>query len=668
MKSNYSTIFWSLILSLFLMVSQNSWASKEKNKDHIKILIDKEVNENLSNLIEYLENNLDIEVEIVSFSTLKELFAIINKGDFDIIYNTPFFYTLARTQSDNIEPFMSFADSAGNPGVYYSCFIRSEKSDVQSLDQLIEQSHDYEFIFASSSSTSGHLLPRMQLASMGITLPEMFFNSVNYSNGHSAVKQEVIESAQKIGACACEESGVNMEGLKTLFRSPPILHKFYAANKSFDKKLRAKIQHALEKMHENPSDTTYQKLMASHDDAKSKRMVSITEEPLKPMLESIKDIKDLVFFISLYEEKFKVQQQKLAEGNAILKDQESKMEAQKAILDKQLIQIENQSVLLYLSVLFIVLALVSAGIFYNNYRQKKKLNDSLAEKNNEIASQNFELQQQKEEMEAQQEFIAERVKELEYKNQLIHSSINSAKTIQRAVFPEKLDATDLIEEFFILNKPKDTVSGDFHWSSRVEDTLWLVAADCTGHGVPGAFMTLLGNSLLDKLININKIESPAEVLSELDLELKKLLGHSDKGKHSGMDMVIMKFTKIDEYLVQMVFCGAKNNLYIIKPDGAFVELKGDRVSISGNLISNKGFSDQIEHLPKGSILLTGSDGYQDQNDIHRKGFGKKRLKQFFKDNSEKSPSELKDIFEGKLKEHMQGTEQRDDILLMCAKI
>lgn len=650
------------------MLSQNTWASTEKNKDRIRILIDKEVNENLSYLIDYLENNLDLEVEIVSFNTLKELFAIINKGNFDIIYNTPFFYTLARTQTNNIEPFMSFADSTGKPVVYYSCFIRSDKSDVQSLDNLIEKSHEYEFVFASSSSTSGHLLPRMQLASMGITLPEMVFSDVNYSTGHATVKKDVADTTNKIGACACEEDGVSMAGIKTLFRSPPILHKFYAANKSFDKKLRAKVQNAIERMHENPADTTYQKLMASHDDPNARRMVSITEKPLKPMLESLKDIKDLVFFISLYEERFKTQQSKLAEGNAILKEQESKMEAQKAILDKQLVQIENQSLLLYLSVLFIVLALVSAGIFYNNYRQKKKLNDSLAEKNNEIESQNFELQQQQEEMEAQQEFIAERVKELEYKNQLIHSSINSAKTIQRAVFPEKLEAEELIEDFFILNRPKDTVSGDFHWSSRVDDTLWLVAADCTGHGVPGAFMTLLGNSLLDKLINIGKIESPAEVLRTLDIELKKLLGHSDKGKHSGMDMVIMKLTKIDDYLVEMVFCGAKNNLYIIKPDGAFVELRGDRVSISGNFISDKDFSDQIEVLPKGSILLTGSDGYQDQNDVHRKGFGKKRLKQFFKDNSDKSPQELKEIFEGKLEEHMQGTEQRDDILLMCARI
>ncbi|WP_045114962.1 SpoIIE family protein phosphatase [Microscilla marina] len=316
------------------------------------------------------------------------------------------------------------------------------------------------------------------------------------------------------------------------------------------------------------------------------------------------------------------------------------------------------------------LVLVLAIVLYRSAQIRKKKNSLLKEQQNEIMTQNEELFQQQEEILAQQEFVENQNKELSRKNLMINQSINSAQLIQEAILPYESKLNSLLKDYFIFYRPKDIVSGDFYWLNKIEHKTILIAADCTGHGVPGAFMSLISNTLFDKIVRVWGITEASEILKKAQSEIRILLRQQELGYANGMDvcLVVMKDTPQGQVKVQ--FAGAKRPLYYIKNgESTLQEIRGTRMSIGGRERKDRPSFTQTELLlDKGSILYLGSDGYADQNNQKRKAFAVRNLKLLLEKISAQSMPEQKQILNKTLDAHMKGTEQRDDIMLIGVKL
>ncbi len=295
----------------------------------------------------------------------------------------------------------------------------------------------------------------------------------------------------------------------------------------------------------------------------------------------------------------------------------------------------------------------------------------LYEKNAEVQAQAEELFQQTEELASQRDYIETKSEEISLKNQQINHSLNAAFTIQHAILPHTKQLDHTLKEYYVLYRPKDVVSGDFYWLTTVEKpsedtpTHFMAAVDCTGHGIPGAFMTLIGNRSLDKIVKGLHLYAPSEILYRLHKEIRQLLRQEDTHNNFGMDMALLSWRQVDDESFKITFCGAKNDLYYISSqDNALKKLKGDRRAIGGEQNESIPFTDQELHLPKGSMVYLGTDGLEDQNDPKRKRFGRKSLEDLLISHHQKPLHEQQEILEEALDKHKLGSPQRDDILWM----
>lgn len=229
---------------------------------------------------------------------------------------------------------------------------------------------------------------------------------------------------------------------------------------------------------------------------------------------------------------------------------------------------------------FILLAIIF-GIIYYSYIQKKKMTVSLKKQKNKIAFQNKE----------------------------ITDSIKYAKKIQTSVLPDEKILNNFITDYFIFFKPKDIVSGDFYWMNDKKDKLILSVADCTGHGVPGAFMSMLAISSLNQIVNEYGITSTSEILNRLRVNIIQALKQKgeDNEIDDGLDISICSINKND---YSFEFAGANSSIYLIKSNN-FVEFKGDKMPI-GYYLNMKDFSSKSLQLSKGDKIYLFSDGYIDQ--------------------------------------------------------
>jgi ligand-binding sensor domain-containing protein/serine phosphatase RsbU (regulator of sigma subunit) len=216
--------------------------------------------------------------------------------------------------------------------------------------------------------------------------------------------------------------------------------------------------------------------------------------------------------------------------------------------------------------------------------------------------------------------------ELEIKNKDITDSINYAKRIQEALLPSKHYIFKKLSQTFIYFRPRDIVSGDFYWFTETPDSYIIAAVDCTGHGVPGAFMSLIGSTLLNEIINTNGITSPARILTELNAKIVETLKQERSGFYSydGMDMALCT---INKQKTKCLFASAYRPLYFIR-NGDLREIKGNSYSIGGkSILGEKVFNEHELDLEKNDMLYIFSDGYGDQfSEVNHKKFTTKRLK------------------------------------------
>jgi sigma-B regulation protein RsbU (phosphoserine phosphatase) len=205
--------------------------------------------------------------------------------------------------------------------------------------------------------------------------------------------------------------------------------------------------------------------------------------------------------------------------------------------------------------------------------------------------------------------IAKNLKEIEYKNKLITYSIQYAKTIQIAVLKASQSGLIFLPEHFCLFLPKDIVSGDFYWFHRIDNKLLAGVFDCTGHGIPGAFMSILGVTLLNETVIREKIDKPHLILTRLREKIIEALGQ--KGIYpevkDGMDGSIISYDRKSKTLV---YSGAFNPMYLIR-DNKVIEFKGDRMTLSFQ-DNNADFSHQEIKTRPDDLIYLSTDGYTDQ--------------------------------------------------------
>jgi serine phosphatase RsbU (regulator of sigma subunit) len=248
------------------------------------------------------------------------------------------------------------------------------------------------------------------------------------------------------------------------------------------------------------------------------------------------------------------------------------------------------------------------------------------------------------------------------KNNLITDSINYAKTIQEAVLPTPKHIETLFPESFILYKPKAIVSGDFYWINKIADQLICAVADCTGHGVPGAFMSLLGYNMLENIAKQMNDVQPAAILENLNGEVINRLSsgiEKETAKH-GMDISVIT---IDVKSNTLQFAGAHNAVYIIR-DKELIELKADKMGIGAPHTGT--FINKCVKLKKGDMIYLFTDGFPDQiGGPHRKKFYYQPFKELLVSIS---TQDMKNQREQLNAVHAQWLcekfEQTDDILVM----
>ncbi len=259
--------------------------------------------------------------------------------------------------------------------------------------------------------------------------------------------------------------------------------------------------------------------------------------------------------------------------------------------------------------------------------------------------------------------VVQKSKELEEKNKDITDSIRYAKRIQNAILPPQESFT----ETFILFKPKDIVSGDFYWLARTEKKQLIAAVDCTGHGVPGAFMSIIGHNSLNKIVKEYHISEPAAILDQLNRELIQTLhqqSEEDEVK-DGMDIALIS---IDIETRELEFSGAYNPLYHIR-NGELNEIKGDRTAIGRTSQQVQKFTNHSVKLQKGDMVYIFSDGYADQfGGPEGKKFKYSTLKKLLMDIREKPLGEQRNILDSTLEEWKGRLEQLDDILIIGCRI
>ncbi|WP_157558662.1 SpoIIE family protein phosphatase [Microscilla marina] len=298
-----------------------------------------------------------------------------------------------------------------------------------------------------------------------------------------------------------------------------------------------------------------------------------------------------------------------------------------------------------------------------------KQKEEIYEQNKELLQQSEELQQQSEEIMAQRDAIEESHKTLNERNYQITQSIKSAETIQAAILPfaDRLQA--LIGEHFVIFRPRDVVSGDFYYIEQVGNVTIAAAIDCTGHGVPGAFMSLIGYALLNDIIYAQQKTNPAQILETLRQELRNALKQEQTGKQHGMDVAMVTIEPQNNTSIQVHFAGAKRPLWYTTPEDDKIQvIKGSNVSIGIDYVEGRAITSQQLLLEKGSILYLSSDGFADQNNQDRKKFGTRSLKTLLAQNKSLALPQQQSLLEQALDEFMQGTEQRDDILLIGIKL
>ena len=317
----------------------------------------------------------------------------------------------------------------------------------------------------------------------------------------------------------------------------------------------------------------------------------------------------------------------------LLKEEEIRRQDEKIVVQAEAIQTQKIIIMAVALALFLVFGLVY--FIWRNYRNKKRANILLQAQRDQIA----------------------------YQKKHITDSIEYAKMIQTAILPSMELFTHQLEHF-VLFKPRDIVSGDFYWAREIDGKYLIVTADCTGHGVPGAFMSMLGISLLNEIIISKEIIRPDLILNKLrDKIIEALKQEAGSIIKDGMDMTICLF---DRRTHQLQFSGANNPLYLVS-EGLLTQIKGDKMPVAIHDLMDVFTLHQLK-LKQGDSFYTFSDGFADQfGGPKRKKFLAKNFKNLLLSIQDLSMIEQGNRLDEVFTDYRREEEQIDDVVVIGVK-
>jgi serine phosphatase RsbU (regulator of sigma subunit)/tetratricopeptide (TPR) repeat protein len=317
-----------------------------------------------------------------------------------------------------------------------------------------------------------------------------------------------------------------------------------------------------------------------------------------------------------------------------------------AEINKQQAETEKQNLQRNAFIIGFALVLVLAFFIFRGYRQKRSANKLLEEKNLFIENQKLLV-------ENKNEIIEEKQKE-------IIASITYAKRIQQAILPPDKLVKEFLPNSFILYKPKDIVAGDFYWIEKIDDVILIAAADCTGHGVPGAMVSVVCNNALNRSLREFGLKDPGKLLDKTRELVIEQFEKSEEEVKDGMDISLCA---LSDKTNQLLWAGANNPLWIIR-DGELTDIKSNKQPI-GKYIEPKPFSTHTLQLEKGDTIYIFSDGYADQFGGERgKKFKASAMKELLLKIQHNTMEEQKQLLEQTFETWKGSLEQVDDVLII----
>jgi len=338
-----------------------------------------------------------------------------------------------------------------------------------------------------------------------------------------------------------------------------------------------------------------------------------------------------------------------SETNALMTEMAAKYDNEKKEqrIALQELEISDQKKMNILVIAVALFAVLLAVVMLRGYLSKKKANRQLQEKN---------------------ELIEHQKALVEEKNKDITDSIHYAQRIQRAILPSAEYQQRLIPDSFTLFRPKDIVSGDFYWMEQWNNKTVIAVVDCTGHGVPGAFMTFVAYSLLNEAVLEHGISDPAAILNEMRKNLNRMLRQKNDAEalKDGMDISICV---LDRNAMTLEYAGAYNPLWLVR-SAALTETKADKQPIG--VFTGEGEKPFTKHtiaLEKGDLVYLFTDGYADQFGGDKgKKFKYKKLQELLLEHHTKPVEEQRAILDATIEEWRSGLEQVDDILVVGIRV
>jgi len=347
------------------------------------------------------------------------------------------------------------------------------------------------------------------------------------------------------------------------------------------------------------------------------------------------------------------------------KDERIKEEEENVRLQREVSDQRQQ--LIYLFIFIIAAMAVFSFVLIRLITFKRRANKRLKMQNEEILKQKSEIEAKRDEISLQKDEITKQHAEITKQNKDIRDSIHYAKRIQVALLPSYEICEKVLKDYFVLFSPKDIVSGDFYWFSETEDKIIIVAADCTGHGVPGGFMSMLGMTFLNDIVNRKGVTEPDEILNQLRKEVINALQQEVKSKNElkdGMDIALLTLNK---RTLWAEFAGAYNSLYLIR-NGVLQEIEADKMPIA-IYAKMKPFNKQIFQAEKNDLIYLYSDGYVSQfGGPQKRKFMSSRFKELLVDIRFKTMFSQKETLWNTLIEWKNDEDQIDDILVIGIRV
>jgi len=292
-------------------------------------------------------------------------------------------------------------------------------------------------------------------------------------------------------------------------------------------------------------------------------------------------------------------------------------------------------------------------------------NDTLVAQNEEIISQRDHIEQQHEEIQTQRDTALNQRDKIVEQQLEINDNIQYASRIQQALFPPKDLIEQLLPEHFILNKPKDIVSGDFYWVSQNRNKTIIAVSDCTGHGISGAMMSMLGTAFLNEIVNKNDVTNSAQILEQLReriiTSLHQQIGYTIEDSRDGMDIAICILDILDNTLE---YSGANNPIYLFR-NNELIELRPDKMPIGIHEFFNEPFNTRTIQLEKGDTVYLFSDGYADQfGGKHHKKLKYPKFKEYLQNLNNLPYSQRREKLDSEFEIWRGENEQIDDVMVL----